>query len=302
MEPENKCKKSGFSAVILFVLSILLYAVPCSAAYVLVDGANSPYMLATGVDDFIEVAGSNSVIWPEGPGTLELLPGGYASLGIYVNIGGTINISGSHAWTVSDAFVYITETANVTLFTDGTDSILLNTLFGPDAALAGTTITVDTLNGWIGELTWVYDSVSYTLNIATLSDITVEVVESGETIEVGIDIKPGSAPNPINPASRGLIPVAILTTDEFDAAGVDPGTVKLAGASVAVRGKDGKFMAHLEDIDGDCDFDLVLHFDTQSEGAVWESGEIILTGRTYEELGAQYIEGSDYIKIVPNGK
>jgi len=300
MECKNKFKKSSFSAALLFVLSILLFAVPCSA--VVVDGANSPYTLSTEVADFIEVAGSNSSIWPKGPGTLELMPGGYASVGVSVNIGGTINIYGSHIWSVGDTYVYIAEKANVTLFTDSTDSILLYTVYGPDATLTGTTITVDTLNGWTGELTWIYDGISYTLNIATLSNITVEVVGSSEAIEVEIDVKPGSVRNPINPASEGLIPVAILTTDEFDAACVDPGTVKLAGASVAVRGKAGELMAHLEDIDGDCDFDLVVQIDTQSEGAVWESGEVILTGRTYEEPGAEDIRGSDYIVIVPKDK
>jgi hypothetical protein len=37
-----------------------------------------------------------------------------------------------------------------------------------------------------------------------------------------IDIKPGSFPNSINPRSKGVIPVAILTTDTFDATTVDP--------------------------------------------------------------------------------
>ena len=302
MENKNKCEKSSFSVIVLFVLSLSLCAVPCFAAYVTVDGANSPYTLSTEVDDFIEVAGINSFIWPEGPGILELMPGGYASGGVYANIGGTINIYGSHTWALYDAYVIVAETANVTLFTDSTDSILLDTVYGPDATLAGTTITVDTTNGWVGVLTWDYDGIAYSLNIATSSDIEVEVVENSDTIEVEIDIKPGSDPNPINPKSKGLIPVAILTTDKFDAANVDPGTVKLAGASVAVRGKPGKLMARLEDIDGDGDFDLMLQVDTQSKNAVWENGEAILIGKTYGEFGAEDIQGSDDVIIVPKKK
>ena len=302
MENKNKCKKSSFSVIVLFVLSLSLCAVPCSAAYVTVDGANSPYTFSTEVDDFIEVAGINSFIWPEGPGILELMPGGYASGGVYANIGSTINIYGSHTWAFYDAYVIIAETANVTLFTDSTDSILLNTVSGPGAALAGTTITVDTTNGWVGVLTWDFDGIAYSLNIATSSDIEVKVVENSDAVEVEIDIKPGSDPNPINPKSKGLIPVAILTTDKFDAANVDPGTVKLAGASVAVRGKPGKLMARLEDVDGDGDFDLMLQVDTQSKDAVWENGEVILTGKTYEEFGSEDIQGSDDIIIVPKKK
>jgi len=41
-------------------------------------------------------------------------------------------------------------------------------------------------------------------------------------LEVTIDIMPGSDKNPVNPTSRGVIPVAILTTEDFDAASVDP--------------------------------------------------------------------------------
>jgi hypothetical protein len=56
-------------------------------------------------------------------------------------------------------------------------------------------------------------------------------------IEVEIDIKPCSDPNPINKGSNGLVPVAILSSPEFDATQVDPTSVSLAGAGVAVRGK-----------------------------------------------------------------
>jgi len=42
---------------------------------------------------------------------------------------------------------------------------------------------------------------------------------------VEIDIKPGSYPNSINLDSGRVVPVAILTTPDFDASIVDPGTV-----------------------------------------------------------------------------
>src|SRR2546426_1498009 len=47
---------------------------------------------------------------------------------------------------------------------------------------------------------------------------------------ISIDIKPGSFPNTINPRSGGIIRVAVLTTDAFDAATVDPSTI-LFGAT-----------------------------------------------------------------------
>jgi len=114
-------------------------------------------------------------------------------------------------------------------------------------------------------------------------------------IIVAIDIKPGSDPNPINQGSNGLVPVAILSSPEFDATAVIPETVCLGAATVAVRGK-GKPMAHEEDVDGDGDIDLLVQVETQSLDDVGDSGIVILTGETTDGI---LIEGSDLVVIVP---
>jgi hypothetical protein len=71
------------------------------------------------------------------------------------------------------------------------------------------------------------------------------VVEASQ-IEIKIDIKPGSDPNPINPFSRGVIPVAILTTEDFDALTVDADSVLFGPDEAEKRHKQ----AHVEDVDG----------------------------------------------------
>ena len=122
-------------------------------------------------------------------------------------------------------------------------------------------------------------------------------LNSVDVLEVEIDIKPGSDPNSINLGSNGVIPVAILTTDDFDATTVDPGTVTLAGAGVAVRGKGNKSMSHVEDVDGDGDLDLLVQVETQNlDPDGFQNGLALLTGQTY---GGQPIQGSDEIRIVP---
>jgi hypothetical protein len=108
---------------------------------------------------------------------------------------------------------------------------------------------------------------------------------------VGIDIKPGSEPNSINSKSQGVIPVAILTTDTFDASTVDPSLV-LFGATGS---EAAPVQSALEDVDGDGDIDMILHFKTQETGI--QSGDISasLTGGTFS---GQIIQGSDCIKTV----
>lgn len=106
---------------------------------------------------------------------------------------------------------------------------------------------------------------------------------------VTIDVKPGSFPNSINPKSKGVIPVAVLTTETFDVSTLDPATVFFGptGAEAAPE------HFALEDIDGDGDTDMVLHFRTQSTGIRCGDVSAALKGETF---GGQRIEGSDSIR------
>lgn len=108
-------------------------------------------------------------------------------------------------------------------------------------------------------------------------------------LEAVIDIKPGSDVNSINLKSKGVVPVAILTTDDFDALAVDSESIMFAGA-YPVRWQ-------IEDVDGDGDDDILLHFKTAdmtdlSPGSI----EAILTGSTLEGVP---FSGLDSVNIVP---
>ena len=112
---------------------------------------------------------------------------------------------------------------------------------------------------------------------------------------VSIDIKPGGFPNAINLGSKGLTPVAILSTATFDATTLNPATVKLAGAAVALKA-NGQPMASIQDVNGDGFPDLVLQVSTSSLQLAPASATATLTGQTF---GGQNIQGTDSVVIVP---
>jgi hypothetical protein len=107
-------------------------------------------------------------------------------------------------------------------------------------------------------------------------------------LHVDIDIKPGSYPNSINLRAKGVVPVAVLSTLEFNAANVDPGTVLFAGASPE--------RSSLKDVDQDGDMDLLLIFKVQKLGLNKDSGEATMSGKTFAGM---YVQGVDTVKIVP---
>ena len=132
--------------------------------------------------------------------------------------------------------------------------------------------------------------------VVIVEDEEFSIVPGGKIVE--IDIKPGSYPNSINLGSHGVVPVAILSSGIFDVTTVNPDTVELAGAGVAVRGKGNKFMAHKEDVNNDGLIDLVVQIETQNlDPTKFQDGYAVLKAETYDGWG---IEGEDEITIVPN--
>ncbi|MGA1790445.1 MAG: hypothetical protein ACMUIM_03085 [bacterium] len=161
--------------------------------------------------------------------------------------------------------------------------------------------------------TWYTESIDLqdpNLDMAYITGITVggagwdfegRVDNVGIFVILPIDIKPGSYPNSINLKSNGVLPVAILTTDAFDALRVDPNTVTLGdldagGTSLPVKSGE-------EDVDDDGDTDLILHFSVPelvAEKALNKnSTEAVLTGETFESIP---IRGRDSVRIVPPAK
>jgi hypothetical protein len=118
---------------------------------------------------------------------------------------------------------------------------------------------------------------------------------------VTIDIKPGSYPNSINLGSNGVVPVAILSTSDFDATLISADTVFLAGSGVAVRGKGNNTLAHEEDVNADGLMDLVVQVLTENldPGTFQDGGAYLRIHETSDQTSIVLYQGWDEITIVP---
>ncbi len=125
-----------------------------------------------------------------------------------------------------------------------------------------------------------------------------ELVISGASSavqQINIEVKPGSGEfAPINLKSRGKIPVALLSSNEFNAMDVNVASLTFGAtgdeASLRSCGRGG------EDVNGDGRLDLVCHFENQKTGFASDTLEGILRGKTQ---GGQDFEGRGVLKVVP---
>jgi len=113
------------------------------------------------------------------------------------------------------------------------------------------------------------------------------------TIAVEIDIKPGSDLNPINPMSRGVIPVAILGSEAFDVADVDLTTLAFGPDGAPLAHRNGP---HVKYVNHDGLDDLLAHFPTEKTGIAFGDEEACVTG---EALDGTPFEGCDAITTEP---
>ncbi|MFB6210612.1 MAG: hypothetical protein ABEI76_03660 [Halobacteriales archaeon] len=126
------------------------------------------------------------------------------------------------------------------------------------------------------------------------------------TIALDIDVKPGNGDetDPINPDAKGQIPVAVYSTDDFDATTLDVSTLRFGSPAVVDAG-DGASAAHgghAEDVDDDGVVDLMLHFPSQDAGFADGDTEAKLVGQTGDGIDAVGIDAIRTVGGKGNGK
>jgi hypothetical protein len=274
MEKQKNSHRVKFSKIVCFILFILLCAAPCNALYVY----NGQTVNINDGHDYLTVYNM---------GTANLYPGAYIYSGIMALSGSTINFYGGQ---MGDSSRILT-IGNPQITVHGTNFAVNGEPLDPSE----TSFTLDYLLPY-HELTGFYENGDpIKLKFRGNIPIYLVVLES----QMAIDIKPGNEQNNINLKSNGVVPVAILTTEQFDAATVDPATAQFAGAAAQ--------QWSLEDVDGDGDTDVIFHFRTQELNLDEQSQQATLTAQMKSQIsimstarvsGGSVVSGTDTVRII----
>jgi hypothetical protein len=113
-------------------------------------------------------------------------------------------------------------------------------------------------------------------------------------VPVAIDVRPGNATNKVFPNKSGKIPVAILSSAEFDAVQVDPATLQFGSAKASVA----EAPTTDSNVDGEFGNDTVAKFKVQESGIFCDDTEVTLSGATYAGdpfISTDNIDASDCV-------
>ncbi|MDF1556208.1 MAG: hypothetical protein P1P84_24270 [Deferrisomatales bacterium] len=134
---------------------------------------------------------------------------------------------------------------------------------------------------------------------------------------VALNIAPGSFPNPVQPDSPGVVPLAVLTTAAgeydlplpFDAIRIVPDSVRFGPESLVWTQTGGAGVAHrrghpedaleLDEKTKDGDTDLVLHFPANQTGIAAGDAAACVKGRWDAGGELQTFFGCDRLVVVP---
>lgn len=130
--------------------------------------------------------------------------------------------------------------------------------------------------------------------------------------EVPVDIKPGGCPNPVNLASCGALPVAVLGSEDLDVNTIDIATIRLAGVGPVRSSYEDVATPVIDANECECNTegpdgytDLTLKFETQAIveqmmnilGDLVAADELVLT-LTGSLADGTPIEGTDCVLVV----
>ena len=156
---------------------------------------------------------------------------------------------------------------------------------------------VTVLEGDIGNKAMAFgsfaDQTKVRISVFGASDTRVRidnVLITAEAVRASIDIHPDSDLNPVNPMSRGLVPVVLLGKRRFDVLHVDPATLVFGPSGVLHQDPatlaftpsgatpSSRREPHFDDVNGDGRTDLVSYFVVREAGIAPGDTEACLMG------------------------
>jgi hypothetical protein len=122
--------------------------------------------------------------------------------------------------------------------------------------------------------------------------VTVSPDGPRQFVPVTVDVKPGAADTPsINPNSNGLTPVAILSSQSFDARAIEAESLRIGRNQIAAV----KFS--LEDVNADQKLDMLVHFRTHDAGLMAGDTQLCVGGTA----AGRELYGCGNVRVLWNG-
>jgi len=138
--------------------------------------------------------------------------------------------------------------------------------------------------------------------LAAPAAVRAEEMTCPEHTPVTIDVKPGDETNKINLSSKGILPVAVLSTADFDASLFTPEMAHLSDAGIAMTmgcvGADAVRWSYV-DVNGDGRLDLVFFFRVQELNLTSASTAVTLMAHGSYGSTDIHIAGTAPVQVKP---
>jgi hypothetical protein len=140
----------------------------------------------------------------------------------------------------------------------------------------------------------------HSLFFANPSAVGAQEMTCPPPTSVTIDIKPGGYPNKINLSANGLLTVAVLTTQDFEATKFAPEMAHLSDASIAMGCMGAPAIRwKLDDVNGDGRLDFVFFFRIQDLDLTPSSTAATLMAHGAYGSTTMHITGTDSVLVKP---
>jgi hypothetical protein len=165
----------------------------------------------------------------------------------------------------------VTFTGTATDAEDGDISIGLTWTSSRDGLLGNGASVVTTLSRGVHVIT---ASITDSGGLAASEFINLTI--TAPLLPVNVDVLPGDAANIIYPNQAGNLPVAVLSSADFDATRVNPSSLRLGPGQAMTNGN-----VQITDVDGQFGNDTVVEFPVEDSGILCNDIEVTLNGELW---------------------